>query len=270
LVFANMQWFIYRREGKYEEGLAFANQQLSRPDFLDNPFLSLNILSLKASLLQSFGQYQLALDVLEEVRKIVFHFGGTLIQVDRFLNTAINHAELGNFSAAREALSEANEMEQKLERPNDAAMILVTDAEISRKEWEAGNLPQLRRAGTQIEQAISYLHGTNWINERAYALQVAGWIALSNNKTAKALEYTQEMVKIIRGFPVAPEGYQYVHTCALWANGRDEEAEKFLNEAYDRVMLVANQTKDDLLRGSWLENVYINRQIIRDWVLNHS
>ncbi len=44
-------------------------------------------------------------------------------------------------------------------------------------------------------------------------------------------------------------------SAALWANGLDEEANEFLERAYQRVMLVANQTRDEQLRGSWLENV---------------
>ncbi len=270
LVTANLQWFIFRREGRLEEGLNFLTQQLERPDFSDNPFLSMNMLALKASILQSFGQYQPALDNLEEVRKIAYHFAGPLVQVDRLLNTATCYSELGNFTAAREALAEAQERSQKLERPNDAAMILVTDAEISRREWEAGNLSQLRHASTQINQAISMLRNTRWEPELVTALLTAAWIALAHNQAARALEYTQEAGQIARKFPVRPEGYDYAYVCALWANGLDEEANEFLERAYQRVMLVANQTRDEQLRGSWLENVYVNRQIIRDWALNHT
>ena len=78
------------------------------------------------------------------------------------------------------------------------------------------------------------------------------------------------MIQFVKKSPVHPEGYEYTHVCALWANGRDEEAEEFLDRAYQRVMLVANHTKDNTLRRSWLENVYLNRQIIRDWVLSHT
>ena len=173
MVFANMQWFVYRREGRYEAGLAFANQQLENPEFVDNPFLSMNIQYLKATLLQNLGQYQQALDILEEVRKIAYHFAGALVQVDRYLTAAMNQTELHNFTAAREALAEARERSQKLERANDTAMILVTDAEISRREWEAGNLPQLQRAVAHIDQAVAILRGTSWFFDLAYTLQVA-------------------------------------------------------------------------------------------------
>jgi hypothetical protein len=60
-----------------------------------------------------------------------------------------------------------------------------------------------------------------------------------------------------------------VLVCALWANGRDDEAYTHLEKAYLRVMEVANQTEDEELRRSWLEDVGVNRQIIRDWSLYH-
>ncbi len=270
MIFANMEWFLYRREGRYEEGLALVEKQLEITEYNNNPFLSMNMLNMKASLLQGFGQFQQALDVLEEVGKIAYHFAGTLVHVDRYLYTATNYAELNNFAAAREALAEARERSQNLERTNDSAMILVTDAEISRREWEAGNLAQLKHAVTSINQAVAMLRGTNWSFELAYALQAAAWIALSNNQPAKALEYTRQVIEYAKKSPVHPEGYQYAHVCALWANGQDEEAEEYLDQAYQRVMLVANQTQDETLRRSWLENVYLNRQIIRDWILTRS
>ncbi len=267
LIYANIQWFIYRRSGRYEEGLAFADQESADPDFAENPFLSMHMLKLKADLLLAMGQYQAALDLLDEVRKIAYHFGGALVRVDQYLSMALAHAELSNFTAARAALDEARELSRRLERSNDAAMVLIIDADISRREWEAGNLPMLRRAAAQIEQAIRLLRGTSWTFELAVGLQAAAWIALSQNRPEQALAYSEEAIQLFNRHPVRPEGYQYIHVLALWANGREDEAQPYLEQAYRRVMLVANQTSDPTLRRGWLENVYINRQIIRDWAL---
>jgi hypothetical protein len=40
------------------------------------------------------------------------------------------------------------------------------------------------------------------------------------------------------------------------------EADEHLKLAYDRVMLVADNTKDQGLRMSWLENVLVNHEIL--------
>ncbi len=47
------------------------------------------------------------------------------------------------------------------------------------------------------------------------------------------------------------------------ANNRIAEADDYLQQAYERVMLVASKTKDDDRRKSYLENVKENREILR-------
>ncbi len=97
-------------------------------------------------------------------------------------------------------------------------------------------------------------------------LQTAAWVELAHNHPEKALAYSQEAMDLFADDPVKPEGYQYVHVCALWANGRDEEANTLLEQAYQRVMQVAGLIQDEAFRQSWLEDVPVNRQIVNDWV----
>jgi len=270
LVLANMDWFIYRREGRLTDGLDHILSQLELPDIEDNPFLHMNILNIIVKILHDLGQYEQALGKLEEMRKVAYHFGGPLIRVEIFLNIAQNLAELHRFADARIALENARKYTQELERPKDAASILIVDAQISLREWESGELAQLKRADQLTDQAIALLDGTNWLNELANALNFAAWISLSKSQSEKALEYTRKAIQILNRDVLHPEGYQYVHVCALWANGLDEEASIYLEQAYERVMQVAQQIKDTEQRGIWLENVYLNRQIIRDWAIYHS
>ncbi len=42
------------------------------------------------------------------------------------------------------------------------------------------------------------------------------------------------------------------------------ETDDYLRQAYERVMLVAGNTKDDDLRQSYLENVSENREILKE------
>jgi tetratricopeptide (TPR) repeat protein len=122
---------------------------LARPEVDNNPFLSMNILRNRADILYRLGQYAASLEDLDNARKIAYHFAGPLVRVDQFLAIAMNHAEMKDFDSARKALGEARELSKKLERPNDAAALLVVEAEISRREWEAGSLQQLKRAQNQ-------------------------------------------------------------------------------------------------------------------------
>jgi hypothetical protein len=45
---------------------------------------------------------------------------------------------------------------------------------------------------------------------------------------------------------------------------REEEAETYLKRAYDWIMLVADNTKNKTFRQSWLQNVKINQEILKD------
>ena len=68
---------------------------------------------------------------------------------------------------------------------------------------------------------------------------------------------------------MAPELFEYTYICALWANGMEDEANALLDRAYARVMKVANATQDSELRKSWLEDTYLNPQVVNDWVNYH-
>lgn len=50
---------------------------------------------------------------------------------------------------------------------------------------------------------------------------------------------------------------------------RNEDANTYLERAYQHVIKVVSATKDEALRKSWLEDGYFNRQIVSDWVNYH-
>jgi hypothetical protein len=58
------------------------------------------------------------------------------------------------------------------------------------------------------------------------------------------------------------EGLLYTHSLALRASGRVTEADAALRRAWDRVQQVADQTQNETLRRSWLENVKVSREIV--------
>jgi tetratricopeptide (TPR) repeat protein len=269
MVFANLEWFHYRREGLYEDGLSFANEMLASDDIKKDPFLVTNMLTVKAQLLQQIGQYPKAIEALREASALADRHAGPLVRASLRLSSARLYADIRHFTEAQAALDEAWKLSGKFERLADTAMLYVTAAEIARLQWEAGDLKQIRRAFVQIEQALALLRDTPWVPELSMALQTAAWIELAHNRAAQALSYSQEAFDRLAGDPVKPEGYQYVHVCALWANGRDEEANELLELAYRRVMQVASQIRDTEVRRSWMEDVPVNRQVVNDWISFH-
>lgn len=264
MAYANIQWFVYRRLGKLEEGLRFTNQLLERFETGTDYLLIMNLLNNKVFVLYTLGQYQAALDTLQEVRQLADRFAGTVIRANCRIRAAEILTDMGNYEAARAALDEAREISGSFERSSDMAYLLTVNAELARKEWETGHLTQIARASSLIDQAIALLRGTNWTYELGTALQVAAWVALARNDPEQSLAYSTEAVQLFEPQPVRPEGYEYVHVCALWANGQDEEAARYLERAYQRLMHVARLMEDPELRRSWLEDIPLHQQIIQD------
>lgn len=48
------------------------------------------------------------------------------------------------------------------------------------------------------------------------------------------------------------------------ANDRPAEADDYLRQAYERVLLAAGKTTDDDLRRNYMENVHENRDILKE------
>ena len=74
-------------------------------------------------------------------------------------------------------------------------------------------------------------------------------------------------MEIFEDFPQnlpTPEQLFFLAAQVYRTNDRIEEANDYLRQAYERVMLVAGNTKDDDLRRSYLENVRENREILKE------
>ena len=85
-----------------------------------------------------------------------------------------------------------------------------------------------------------------------------------SSHTEKALECTigaLEAIAVEPSFWEMPEQFYFQHSRALRVNGREEEADEYLHQAYERVMMVAGYFNDGDLRRSYLENIRHNREI---------
>lgn len=262
IAYANLQWFHFSGEGLYEAALAFADEHLALPGVDNDPFMKMNLLANKAGILARLGMHPQALENLTRAQSIAARFASPVVQADFYITAAEYAAEEGDFQEALQMMERARELSNSFERPNDLARLLAASARIAWREWQAGRRVKLSNAAGQIDQALNLLRGTHWSAELGATLQTAAWIALSCDQFEKALAFSEESVRIFSGQPVKPDGFEYVHACALWANERDDEAGDFLDSAYRRVMLVARNIQNEDLRRGWLENVRLNREII--------
>jgi hypothetical protein len=144
----------------------------------------------------------------------------------------------------------------------------VTDAEPGGSSTErlARDKTELRLGLDLAEQAIRLIHrGATWLIELAIAHRVAAELHLALADPAAALADSEEALRDLGVGRYTAEAFFFTHSRALLANGQRAEAEDYLYRAYERVLLVAEQTDDAEQRRSWLEDVPGNREIIDQW-----
>ncbi len=80
----------------------------------------------------------------------------------------------------------------------------------------------------------------------------------------EALACTKEALKLFEIAPhylYFPEGNLFLHSRVLRVSGLEKEADEYLRQAHERMMMVAGKFSDDDLRRSYLENILDNREI---------
>jgi hypothetical protein len=69
----------------------------------------------------------------------------------------------------------------------------------------------------------------------------------------------------INPWMVFTERYLFLHSRVLRAMRREAEADDYLCQAYDHMMMAAGKITDEDLRQSYLNNVFDNRQIAEEY-----
>ena len=100
--------------------------------------------------------------------------------------------------------------------------------------------------------------------QKAYGLELLAKLHLALGEIDDALECSIRALDFVERMPGpdAPESKYFTHAQILRVLGRESEVDEYLRRAYERVMLVANNTKDEGLKRSWLENVRVNQEIL--------
>lgn len=57
--------------------------------------------------------------------------------------------------------------------------------------------------------------------------------------------------------------FYFIHYRILHANGRTDEAKRYLQKAYDELCRIAGQIQEEPLRKRFLEQISINHQILQ-------
>jgi hypothetical protein len=112
--------------------------------------------------------------------------------------------------------------------------------------------------------------GTVWDEEEARGRQLMVLLHLALGQATEALVHSTAALRLAETWPALPESILFVHARALRAAGRAAEASDFLTRAHRLVQHVAEQIPSPALRQSWLQDVWVNREIAQDWAASQS
>jgi len=143
-----------------------------------------------------------------------------------------------------------------------------------RQAWCLYNIGNVFHKLEQHAETLGYYEQARVIFEelgaKANALKCLsgqGVAHLGVNENEQALACSTQAIQMLEGGQTCegPQEVYFNHFKVLSAHGRDEEAKKYLQKAYDEVMQRAEKIQNSEFRESFLKNVKTNREILEAW-----
>jgi tetratricopeptide (TPR) repeat protein len=272
----NMILYLFRPPGEYEAGLDFVTERLEKALSGEDHVLINRLRYARQALLTALGQYAVALEEVRSATPLVDRVMGLQPRALIRAQAGRLHACLAQGELAREILAEALRLTEEATEAFPAHDVLRHGAGAS---LLLGEQADLRQGLAHADRAVSGWRGAGHAtDDLADALCTKARLHLGllnagvgGQHAVEALAASSELVELAETYLGAHEyeRYYYAHSLALRANGHDNQADDYLQRAYERVMLVASKTQDERLRRSWLENVLDNREIVAEWEARH-
>jgi eukaryotic-like serine/threonine-protein kinase len=166
-------------------------------------------------------------------------------------------AHLGNVEEAREVESMALERVVKQGNRRGEGFISLYMSMILRLAGDKDAALALAKRALEVSDGAPAV--------RAYALALMAGIAIAKNKEFEALVYSRESMAILHKLESIEEGeslIRWTHALALRAAGQDQEAEKHIAEARQKLLQKADRITDQKWRQSFLEQVNDNARVM--------
>jgi tetratricopeptide (TPR) repeat protein len=257
----NLYEYHYLPRGEYEQWMNFLETQLEKAKESEDELLIGYLELWKVQILSDYGQTKQAMDLLKDLIQGMEKIASKLELVNNYALLSQLQADLGDFSVARRSLKTSLQLSKETGREIMEIYRRYDSAYISLLE---GNRERMLIDLEQLLEGLDKIRETNDYVDIVERLNLAARLCLVLGQIEKALKYSSEAIEIMNIIPNFhdPEVTFFAHAGALYGLGRENEAKGYLQQAYDRVMLVANNTKDEKLRQSWLQNVKVNREIL--------
>jgi predicted ATPase len=252
--------------GELEKPLALVQEHVEKAKLVVNESLVKLLRENEARLLYHLGEYELALNIAKTILPGYEKIRDKAQKGWLLSFVGVLYAEVGQFEQASQYLEIAKECCSGIKGEYTDIVIPINYAQAAVVE---GENPTLHMGLEKAKGAVNNARELNLIRRLGWALLVKANLHLAlleedRSHAEAAIKSTEEVMKVIEiDHPVwiMPEHCLYLHACALRVNGREEEADEYLRQAYERVMMVAENISDEDLRRSYLENVRVNRAI---------
>jgi tetratricopeptide (TPR) repeat protein len=267
----NLVLAVYRPGGEHEAALSFLDTLINDTLYLEHDFLTGALYWNHAEILAFLGLYQESVESMTRSRNMAKDAGASAITIGSTLKIACGLANCGEYKAAREQLNSANLLidESGLRQQIAPPWQIYISRCYYLLDDEEGMLRELKSLVESLKQLDS---GTS-LDDLADADILLAQIHFrlfetlgSKEHLQDAMAYSRKAIEVSQRDTSASEIERYSFTLyrCLAALGEQAEADEYLEKAYNRVMLVAGKTNDSALRKSWLENVAINREILKE------
>jgi tetratricopeptide (TPR) repeat protein len=250
----------YLRRGEFQDCLAFVDAQLEKAIAMEDEWLTAYLQQRKGVRLIELGQYQLAQESMEYALRTMERVGSVSDELWPLTFIGLVQAHLGEHKTATENLRIAAERAREIGDEYSLGNALIFQAFNALLE---GTPEKMYIGFERVKQAFRLVADED-VFRKGIGYEIAASLCLALGKIDEALEHSLKALTAMEADP-SPwllERRLFTHSRVLQALGQGPEADEYLQRAYERVMLVARNTRDEELRRGWLEKVAVNREIL--------
>ena len=259
---SNLVGMHYERRGDFEGCLQFVDTWLDKAKDAGDDWLVASLRHYRGRAYLHLGQYDRACRSLATSSQVMEKLGDISLGLPARVWSGLGQAYLGDFEGAVWTLLNVADRAREARLDFELAKTLVTIGFVT---LLAGQAEKLRGGLERVLDGLELLPDADILHSwGSFGCETAAGLYLALGEADEALQCSTRGLQLMESNPSPwwPERRYFTHSRILRALGQEAEADMHLKRAYDRVMLVAGNTKDQELRRSWLENVQVNREIL--------
>jgi len=259
---SNLAGLHYERRGDFEGCLQFLDTWLEKAKVAGDDWLVAFLRYYRGRVLLQLGQYDRANRSLATASQVMEKLGDLRLGLPSRVWSGLVQAYLGDYEGSAGTLLAAAERAREARNDFELAMALVVRGFV---DLLAGRVETLRGGLERVLEGLDLLPDADVLHSwSGFGYETAAALHLMLGETDEALQCSTQGLRMMESDPAPwwPERRHFTHSRILRALGQEGEADLYLRQAYDRVMLVAGNTQYQELRRSWLENVEVNREIL--------